>query len=1101
MIPSNVEEALATLVAAARALPSVHEDMVGVWEGDRAVHGALPEALLQATLELDKALPDLARAPSTKAGLAPLFAEGRGEIVLAWCAAAVTRADVRLSPLLGQAAAVRSSRERAVEIARDRIVRGPLEDALACTPHVAAHSSLSSRENAEARARLEVLIWEAGATCTVVPEFGRLIWQNLDNFEALVARPAMSTLRGRVLAARCVELSVPAFTQMVDPELVGRALQALQPLVLHPEPLVFVPAARSLGLLAGHVEHLEAMLLDWLGGASPVLRERGMTAFACLPGARLRALRSEITGAVSHPDSAAWALRGAAAATPYLWTQAKDLWDDIFARILAGRGGSSAARELARGLNAVWRGGTKRAAVAAPLRELRVLARRKRPDNLQEWRDWLNVIVLTDPIDGAERDPIDVETGLENLVHLAAQYDDEEADARAARFAESIQHTFEVARRCSLGDGSMRARATGMNALEGCARSMALRLWRPQLVTHPRGAAVQEPILTETWETIARAPHELLDEVKARRENSEVPADPAALEEIEVLALRLGGYALDACGDDSELGPGGGPTAHATCRWLRKLDGVADGTRQLSAPLRLALSALFWRLVDTTRGTALGAVDDVQWLGPFAGWWALVIDRPAMLEQLAAALPMIREGALEKCVSLAEATRQILGSAGTNGVWDAAVRQKLSELHAGGTELAAALGTLGQALARMKDASGRDADLEARCRTLVVAAERVQASLADPVKGLHNAAPRELDAAGIEHTSKTAALITRAIRTRELSILDLWLTSLGPVASRLVEAQLQQARERTPPPPPARQKIQPEVVEGYELVRPLGEGGVGKVWLVRRPGADRLFVLKIPKSEALAAASEAERAGLLASFVEEAKALAGLYHPNVANIIDRGVSKGVPFLVLELLIGADLQKYSQARLLTLPELRPIVLDTCSGLASLHGAGLVHRDIKPANIWLRLPLEHGEKFDPQLHRDPARVRPLSAVVIDFGMVRPMKVPAEAAGRFVAGTPGYIAPDQVLDPVELDGRADVYALAASIFNVTTGRAFFDELQSPRERIFAHMQRDPLENPALLQDYPAALVKLMRSAVALDPKDRPQPMEFGRAFEAAL
>src|SRR5690606_11714772 len=134
-------------------------------------------------------------------------------------------------------------------------------------------------------------------------------------------------------------------------------------------------------------------------------------------------------------------------------------------------------------------------------------------------------------------------------------------------------------------------------------------------------------------------------------------------------------------------------------------------------------------------------------------------------------------------------------------------------------------------------------------------------------------------------------------------------------------------------------------------------------------------------------------------------------------IIDRGVSQDVPFLVLELLIGADLQDYSRAKRLSLFELRQVVLDSCAGLSALHGAGLVHRDIKPANIWLRLPLGKGERFDPLRHRDPAVTRPLNAAVIDFGMVRPMKVAPDAAGRFVAGAPGYIAPDQVLDPVEL------------------------------------------------------------------------------------
>ncbi len=260
-------------------------------------------------------------------------------------------------------------------------------------------------------------------------------------------------------------------------------------------------------------------------------------------------------------------------------------------------------------------------------------------------------------------------------------------------------------------------------------------------------------------------------------------------------------------------------------------------------------------------------------------------------------------------------------------------------------------------------------------------------------------------------------------------------------------------------------------------------------------------MLKIPKADALAQANDVEREGILASFVEEAKALAGIYHPNVANIIDRGVADDIPFLVLELLIGADLKEYASAKPMSFFELKQVVTETCAGLAALHGAGLVHRDIKPANLWLRLPLVRGETFDPTKHRDPALAQPLATVVIDFGMVRANRVPQDSAGRFVAGTPGYIAPEQVLDPVELDGRADVYALAGAIYNVTTGRTFFDDIDNPRDRIIAHMTRDPFEDAARLSDFPAAITKLLRAATAQEYKDRPLPLELAREFAAAL
>src|SRR5207253_3998051 len=105
-----------------------------------------------------------------------------------------------------------------------------------------------------------------------------------------------------------------------------------------------------------------------------------------------------------------------------------------------------------------------------------------------------------------------------------------------------------------------------------------------------------------------------------------------------------------------------------------------------------------------------------------------------------------------------------------------------------------------------------------------------------------------------------------------------------------------------------------------------------------------------------------------------------------------------------------------------------------------------------------------------------VPPLTTVVIDFGMVRSIKVAAEVGGRFVAGTAGYIAPEQVLDPVELDPRSDVYALAGTIYNVTTGRAFFDEIENPRDRIIAHMRRDPFEDADRLRVFPAAIARVM-------------------------
>ena len=1104
MLPAPVQDALSTLATALLGSPALHAALYSRWRAasiDRS--GSLAEEVRAAADALDRAMPTLTRSQNGIAELGQLFGDPRGEIVLTWCAASGARREARMARLLGMAAALPASHDRALAAARDRIVEGPLLDALACAPLLGRGEVLALPENTEARARLEILIWEAGASAITVPELSTWVWGSMETFEALIATPAHGSLRGRVLAARCLEVTARGLPKDADPQLVGRALQVLQPLLLHPEPLVWVHAARALGRLTGSVEQLEGTLLDWVRSESPLLRQRAMTAFASLPAERLKFLASELVAVLESSEEEDWALAAVAAATPYLFFERKDLWDRLAARVFAGDGGAVAARALARGLATLWRRGSLQSQVEGPLRELCERARRAESTTLDGWRRWLEVIAITDPVDGAERDPLDLELGLENLVRLAAQYDDEEADARAARFAESLAPTFQEARRIAQGQGSLRHRAAAMNAFEGCARSLALRLWGPLLATRPTGDPIDEPDLTEAWKVIARTPLELLDVVKDRRAAG--AAEPEIDLALEVLAVRLGGYALDACGEADALGPGRGPAAHETCRWLRRVDGLADGSRELPVPLATALSSLFWRLVDTTRGTALGEVDDVQWLGPFAAWWALVIDRPAMLLQLAAALPMMAEGALGQCCERAEALRTAISSGQADGAWGALAEQTLRGLHAEDTELARALLHLAGGLKKFATAAGPRADLEAMCLELVLAAERLQAALADPVRALHPGGDQEEDDSFRRHLTenapRVAALVARAIRSREMSTLDVWFASLGPIASALVEGAVRGAAKRSPPPPPAPKKKEPKVIEGYELVKPLGEGGIGTVWLVRKPGADRLFVLKIPKADALAGASDTEREGILASFVEEAKALAGLYHPNVANIIDRGVSGAVPFLVLEYLIGADLKQYATARPMTLFELRQVVMESCAGLAALHAAGLVHRDIKPANLWLRLPLQGGEKFDPALHRDPARAQPLATVVIDFGMVRAMRVPAEAGGRFVAGTPGYIAPEQVLDPVELDGRADVYALAGTIYNVTTGRTFFDDIENPRDRILAHMNRDPFEDPERLRPYPAVMAKLLRAATAHKAADRPSPLELGREFMASL
>ena len=478
-----------------------------------------------------------------------LFAGPLGDPLLTWCAATTWRRDTKLAELLTAAATDARHSPRVRTIARDRVVEGPLVDALACAPLLGDGTRLALPENAEARARLEILIWEAGASALEVPELGRWLWGSPETFEVMIRAPAHGALRGRVLAARCLEVSVRGMPPTTDPELVGRTLQVLQPLLLHPEPLVWVHAARALGRLTGPLEQLEGTLLDWVLGESRVLRQRAMTAFASLPAERLRMFAGQLIAILDSPDEDAWVLAAVAAATPYLFFERRDLWDRLAARSSRRRRRDRGARARARPRRS-WRRGTHEPEIERPLRALREMARSARAASLDESRRWIEVIAVTDVVDGAERDPLDLELGLENLMRLAAQYDDEEADARAARFAGSLAPTFHEARRIALGQGRLRQRAAAINALEGCARAFALRLWGPLLATRPAGDPVEEPNLEETWKIIARAPAEILDLVKERRQDGGDDSDGDL--PLEVLAIRLGGYALDACGEDAD---------------------------------------------------------------------------------------------------------------------------------------------------------------------------------------------------------------------------------------------------------------------------------------------------------------------------------------------------------------------------------------------------------------------------------------------------------------------------------------------------------------------------------------------------------------------
>ncbi len=174
MLGERVSEALSILTAAAAESPGVFGALHARWRrAGESAPIALTEECERAADVLDEALPEATRWEEGRAALTELFGAPEGEIVLIWCAASAARRDARMAELL--AAARPGSEDFAVAAARDRVVEGPLADALACAPLLGKGDRFALPENAEAAARMEILLWEAGASALSVPELGTWI--------------------------------------------------------------------------------------------------------------------------------------------------------------------------------------------------------------------------------------------------------------------------------------------------------------------------------------------------------------------------------------------------------------------------------------------------------------------------------------------------------------------------------------------------------------------------------------------------------------------------------------------------------------------------------------------------------------------------------------------------------------------------------------------------------------------------------------------------------------------------------------------------------------------------------------------------------------
>ncbi len=236
-----------------------------------------------------------------------------------------------------------------------------------------------------------------------------------------------------------------------------------------------------------------------------------------------------------------------------------------------------------------------------------------------------------------------------------------------------------------------------------------------------------------------------------------------------------------------------------------------------------------------------------------------------------------------------------------------------------------------------------------------------------------------------------------------------------------------------------------EVIGPYRLIRKIGEGGMGQVWLAEQSEPIRRQVaLKLIRSGAFDDA-------LLRRFQAERQSLALMDHPAIAKVFDAGATPaGQPYFVMEYVPGEAITKYCDQKKLSIPERLELFVKVCEGVQHAHQKAIIHRDLKPANV---LVVEVDGKPAPRL--------------IDFGLA---KAAAESpfAGESVftgvwgiAGTPGYISPEQAAGS-DIDTRTDVYSLGVVLYEILTGSIPFDterwRKQSLEEVLRQLREQDP-------------------------------------------